>query len=78
MPIAIVPQLAMDMAHRIAEQLRADAVPTTGIENVRIVVRDGNVSLKGDLDTHRDRDALISSVQRVSGVTAIYDQLQIK
>ena len=66
------------MAHRIAEQLRADAVPTTGVENVRIVVRDGNVSLKGDLDTHRDRDALISSVQRVTGVTAIYDQLQIK
>ena len=66
------------MAHRIAEQLRADAVPTAGIQNVTMVVRDGNVSLKGDLDSHRDRDALISSLQRVNGVMAIYDQLHIK
>ena len=62
----------------VARQLTADSVPTAGLENVTIVVRNGNISLKGLVDTHEDRDELISSVQHVRGVSAIYDQLQIK
>ncbi len=66
------------LATRIADQLRADAVPMAGIQDVTVVVRGGNVSLKGAVDSHEDRDAIISSVQRVSGLSAIYDQLHIK
>lgn len=66
------------VANRIARQLRADAVPTAGIENVTVVVRGGNVSLRGAVDSHEDRDAVIASIQRAGGVSAIYDQLHIK
>jgi osmotically-inducible protein OsmY len=66
------------MANRIARQLRADAVPTTDIEDVTIVARGGNVCLKGSVEGHQDRDDIISSVQHVAGVNAIYDQLHIK
>jgi hypothetical protein len=65
-------------ANRIARQFQADAVPTAGLENVTIVVRNGNVSLKGLVDSHEDRDALIGSLQHAGGFEAIYDQLQIK
>jgi len=65
-------------AHRIARQLQADAVPATGLENVTITVRNGNVSLKGLVESHQDRDDLIASLQRAGGFDAIYDQLQIK
>jgi hypothetical protein len=66
------------MANRIARQLRADAVPTTGIEDVTIVARGGSVSLKGSVEGHEDRVDIISSIQHVAGVNAIYDQLHIK
>jgi len=66
------------LANRIARQFRADAVPTAGIEDVTVVVRGGNVSLKGAVDSHEDRDDIISSIQRSPGVSAIYDQLHIK
>jgi hypothetical protein len=65
-------------ANRIAHQLQADAVPTSGLENVTILVRNGKVSLKGEVDTHQDRNDIIASVQRAGGVRAIYDQMQIK
>lgn len=66
------------LANRIARQLRADAVPTAGIQDVTVVVRGGNVSLKGSVDGHEDRDDIIASIQRAGGVSAIYDQLHIK
>lgn len=66
------------LANRIARQLRADAVPTAGIQDVTVVVRGGNVSLKGSVDGHEDRDDVIASIQRAGGVSAIYDQLHIK
>jgi osmotically-inducible protein OsmY len=65
-------------ASRIARQLEADAIPSTGLENVTIIVRNGNVSLKGLVDSHEDRDDLIASLQKSGGFDAIYDQLQIK
>lgn len=66
------------MANRVADQLSADAVPTEGINDVTIVVRGLNVSLKGSVDSHEDRDAIISSLQHLHGLSAIYDQLHIK
>lgn len=66
------------LAGRIAQQLRADAVPTAGIRSVTIIARNGNVSLQGQVESHADRDELIASLQRAGGINAIYDQLHIQ
>lgn len=66
------------MADRIARQLAIDDVPTAGIGQVTITVRNGIVSLQGDVESHDDHDALIASVQHTGGMKAIYDQLQIQ
>ncbi len=65
-------------ANRIARQLRGDALPASGYEDVAIMVRNGIVSLKGTVESRSDRDALINSIQRAGGMTAIYDQLQVR
>lgn len=65
------------MARRISRQLAIDAVPTEGIGQVTITVHLGVVSLKGDVESHEDHDALIAAVQHAGGMKAIYDQLQI-
>jgi osmotically-inducible protein OsmY len=66
------------VANHVARQLRADAMPTDGLEDVRIVVRDGNVSVLGAIDSQSLHDDLISSLQRAGGARAIYDQLRIR
>ena len=66
------------LANHIAQRLRADAVPTAGIQDVTIIARHGNVSLRGAVNSHEDRDALIASLQRTGGITAIYDQLHVR
>lgn len=66
------------MADRIARQLAIDDVPTAGIGQVTITVRNRIVSLQGDVESHDDHDALVDSIQHAGGMKAIYDQLQIK
>lgn len=65
------------IANRIARQLRTDALPAAGIENVTISVNHAAVSLKGVVTTQQERDALIAAIQRAGGVAAIYDQTQV-
>jgi|ERR1051325_970700 hypothetical protein len=66
------------MANRIAQQLQADRVPMAAPGNVTVKVRNGTISLHGVVAAREERDAIIESVQRVGGVTAIYDQLQVR
>ena len=65
-------------ANRIARQLRADAVPASGFDNVTIKVRNGIASLKGSVDSQAEHDAIIAAVQRAGSITAIYDELLIR
>lgn len=65
------------IANRIVTQLRADAVPTADLGNVRIMVSNGNVSLTGEVSSPSAHDALIASLQHAGGAKAIYDQLVV-
>ena len=66
------------VANRIARQMRTDGVPVTGLDHVRIMVRNGNVSVDGTVASQAAHDALIASLQRAGGANAIYDQLMIE
>jgi hypothetical protein len=66
------------VANRIARQLTPEAVPRSQLESVTITVRNGIVYLQGSIDTQGEREALIYAVQRAGGMSAIYDQLQVK
>jgi hypothetical protein len=64
-------------ANRIAEQVRAAALPMAGDEHVTITVTNGRVSLQGVVATQQEHGALIAAVQQAGGVTAIYDRLRV-
>jgi osmotically-inducible protein OsmY len=66
------------VANRLAHQLRADGVPLSGFDDVEITVRNRNISLRGVVDSQSAHDSLISSLRRVGGTKAIYDQLRIR
>jgi hypothetical protein len=65
------------MANSIARQLRSEPLPATSFENVTISVRNGTATLQGGV-SQSVHDALIASLQKGSGLTAIYDQMQVK
>lgn len=65
------------VANGIARQLRADALPQAGLENIRITVNNGTVSVQGVVPSRLEHDAILAAIQRTAGVTAIYDQLQV-
>ncbi len=64
-------------ADQIVHELRAAVLPPAGIEHVTIEVKHGKVALKGLVDTEEARRALISAVEQVGGLSAIYDELQV-
>jgi len=66
------------LAQRIADNLRSDTVLPTLVPDVNISVAGGRVTLRGIVQSESQRRAIISSVQRVAGVTAVYDELRLR
>ena len=65
-------------ANKLARQLRPETLPASGLDNVTITVRNRTVTLEGTVNTRQAHDALITAIQQSGGVSAIYDQLQIR
>jgi hypothetical protein len=66
------------IANHVAAQLKADAVPTGALDHISIMVRDGNVNVKGAVDSQYSHDALIASLRRAGGARAIYDEVRVR
>jgi len=66
------------LAQRIADNLRTDTVLPTLIPDVNISVAGGRVTLRGIVQSDSQRRAIISAVQRVPGVTSVYDELRLR
>ncbi len=66
------------LANRIADELRAEALAPGMLQNVNIRVENGAAYLLGYVSTQQEREAIDTAVQRVRGVTAVYDQLQVR
>ena len=66
------------LAMRIGDQLRVEGVPADWLQNVTIRVNDGAAYVQGYVSNQQQREAIDTAVQHVRGVTAVYDQLQIR
>jgi osmotically-inducible protein OsmY len=66
------------LANRIADELRAEAVPPDWLQTVSIRVENGAAYVQGYVANQQQREAIDAALQRVRGVTAIYDQLQLR
>lgn len=66
------------LAHRIVDQLVYDTVPAEWCQSVTITAAGGNVFLQGVVDNEKEHHAILSSVQHCQGVTAVYDQVEVR
>ncbi len=66
------------LAHRIYDEFRAEVIPPDALQNVNIRVDNGAVFVRGYVSTQQQREAIDTAVQRVAGITAVYDQLQLR
>ena len=68
----------LPLANRVAGELRPQVLPASGLDNITITVRDRTAIVQGYTDTRGTHDAVIRSLQTTGGLTAIYDQLQVR
>jgi len=67
------------VATRISEELRvAPGIAPDSLQNVTIRVSNGAAYVQGWVVNQQQREAIDAAVQRVRGVTAVYDQLQFR
>jgi hyperosmotically inducible periplasmic protein len=66
------------LGQRIVDSLRTDTVLPTLAPAVNINIAEGKVTLRGMVQSEQQRRAIIASVQRVPGVTAVYDELRLR
>jgi osmotically-inducible protein OsmY len=66
------------LASRIRDQLRLNGVSSDWLQNVTIRVSDGAAYVQGYVASQQQREAIDTAVQHVTGVTAVYDQLQLR
>jgi osmotically-inducible protein OsmY len=66
------------LGQKIADSLRTDTVLPTLAPMVNVNVAAGKVTLHGLVQNEQQRRAIIAAVQRVPGVTAVYDELRLR
>ena len=66
------------MAQNVADAFRSGAVPLSASDNITATVRNNVVYLQGLVNSEGQRQAIRSAVEHLSGVAAVYDQLQVK
>lgn len=52
--------------------------PSVSSENIKVTVDDGIVTLNGDVPHYREKSQAVSAAQRVGGVRAVADELDVK
>jgi len=66
------------LGQRIVDTLRTDTVLPTLAPTVTMNIAEGKVTLRGIVQSEQQRRAIIAAVQRVAGVTAVYDELRLR
>lgn len=66
------------LARHIGDQLRTEPLPVGWMDNVTIRVSNGAAYVQGYVATQQQREAIDAAIQRVRGVTAVYDQMQVR
>ena len=65
-------------ADRIADGFRSGGIPMAASDSVTAIVRGNVVYLQGTVASEADRQAVLSAVEHSAGVSAVFDQLQVR
>ena len=67
----------IDVTANIRKALMDDGSLSTNARNVKIITRDGVVTLRGPVDTEQEKVAIARTAQSVAGVRRVDNQLEI-
>lgn len=78
--IKIQPSSSQDryLADRVGDALRSGAIPLVASDEITATVNNSVVYLDGTVSGDAEREAIRSILQRTSGITAVYDRLQVR
>ncbi|HEV2390992.1 MAG TPA: BON domain-containing protein [Verrucomicrobiae bacterium] len=66
------------LADRVVRTLKSDGIAPTDLPSVSVSIVNGAAYVRGTVQNEQEHQALIASVQRTPGVTAVYDQLTVR
>ncbi|HLJ46977.1 MAG TPA: BON domain-containing protein [Bryobacteraceae bacterium] len=67
-----------DMAKKIRKAIVDDKNLSTYAHNVKVIVRDGAVTLKGPVHTAEEKSAVMAHATEVAGASNVTDQITVK
>jgi hyperosmotically inducible protein len=66
-----------ELVKKIRQSVYADKTMSTYAHNVKIVVQDGHVTLRGPVRTQAERDAVEQKAIAIAGATNVTNQLEV-
>jgi len=67
-----------DLANRVADSIRSDPVLPTLAPSVSVHVTGGRVLLRGTVESHKQKHAIVDAVKRTPGVLDVRDELKVR
>jgi hyperosmotically inducible periplasmic protein len=63
---------------RVRQAVMKDGSLSMNAKNVKIIARDGTISLKGPVDSQREKDTIATSAGEIAGKDKVDNQLEVK
>ena len=67
-----------ELADRVRKTLRDDEELSDTAMHVSVSVKDGKVTLRGNVPTQDDKKAIVTTIKAMPGVTNVDDQLEVR
>ena len=66
------------LTQKIRQAVMKDASLSIKAKNVKIIARDGTISLRGPVDSQREKDTIAASAGEIAGKDRVNNQLEVK
>jgi hyperosmotically inducible periplasmic protein len=66
------------LTQKIRQAVMKDGSLSMNAKNVKIIARDGTISLKGPVDSEREKDTIATAAGEIAGKDKVDNQLEVK
>ena len=66
------------LTQKIRQAVMKDGSLSMNAKNVKIIARDGTISLKGPVDSQREKDTIATAAGEIAGKDKVDNQLEVK
>ena len=66
------------LTQKIRQAVVKDSSLSMNAKNVKIIARDGTITLQGPVDSQQEKDAIATKAREIAGKDKVKDQLEVK